>query len=507
MIPLPVIVPCLFVGFRFLSMFAANIDLVEPSELLPAFGATLAVVAVTTLVLARVLADAHRASAIACVWLAVSFFSGPVAEATSGVAAALLLGLPAAAASFALLRIRAEFAGLTRVLAIGIAVGTAIPLVQIVLHAVAGASGPRFEHPALAEFDSPGDIGALERPDIYYIVLDGYGRHDVLEQYYGHDNSEFLRFLASKGFYVAERSRSNYGQTILSLASSLNFTYLDDLVAYPGEDSGNKAPLVDMIRQSSVVDFLKRRGYRFVSFASGYNETEMKGADVYLRPRGSLSEAEQVLADQMPLLRLAVGGSLFEAHRRRVLFALEELADLAQIPSPKFVFAHIVAPHPPFVFEADGSPAPTPKRFAFFDGNAFLEYASLDEYLRGYAAQLTFLNGRLEHTLARILEASPQSIVIVQGDHGPGSRYHHEKASETDFVERFSILNALYLPGGGDEALYPELSPVNIFRVVFNEYFDSNFELLPDESYYSTFFRPYRFTRVTDEAKAGPARD
>ena len=41
-------------------------------------------------------------------------------------------------------------------------------------------------------------------------------------------------------------------------------------------------------------------------------------------------------------------------------------------------------------------------------------------------------------------------------------------------------------------------------RVLF---WHDSFELLPDESYYSTFFRPYRFSRVTEEARAGPAPD
>src|SRR5215211_254514 len=63
-------------------------------------------------------------------------------------------------------------------------------------------------------------------PDIYYIILDGYGRQDVLEEVYGYRNEEFLSYLRSRGFFVADEAHSNYIQTPLSLSSSLNFDYI-----------------------------------------------------------------------------------------------------------------------------------------------------------------------------------------------------------------------------------------------------------------------------------------
>jgi len=48
-------------------------------------------------------------------------------------------------------------------------------------------------------------------PDIYYIVLDAYSRKDKLQVICGHDNSEFELYLRSKGFYICQKSNSNYG--------------------------------------------------------------------------------------------------------------------------------------------------------------------------------------------------------------------------------------------------------------------------------------------------------
>ena len=68
------------------------------------------------------------------------------------------------------------------------------------------------------------------RPDIYYIILDGYARSDVMSKLFGFDNEPFLKRLEQKGFYVARRSTANYCQTPLSLSSSLNAVYLNDLI-------------------------------------------------------------------------------------------------------------------------------------------------------------------------------------------------------------------------------------------------------------------------------------
>jgi hypothetical protein len=65
-----------------------------------------------------------------------------------------------------------------------------------------------------------------QMPDVYYIILDGYARGDVLEELYSFDNSDFIAALQARGFYVAEASQANYPQTAFSLASSLNMAYI-----------------------------------------------------------------------------------------------------------------------------------------------------------------------------------------------------------------------------------------------------------------------------------------
>jgi len=131
-------------------------------------------------------------------------------------------------------------------------------------------------------------------PDIYYIILDGYGRSDVLKDEYGFDNSEFLNTLRDLGFYVADCSQSNYAQTQISLASSLNFDYLDTLGNFvPGTD--DRGQLEILIKQSEVRRSLEAAGYKTVAFATGFNWTQWDNANYYLAPQsksGNLNEFE-----------------------------------------------------------------------------------------------------------------------------------------------------------------------------------------------------------------------
>ena len=105
----------------------------------------------------------------------------------------------------------------------------------------------------------------------------------------------------------------------------------------------------------------------------------------------------------------------------------------------------------------------------------------------------------------KILANSPEPpVIILQSDHGSGSRLDTESIEKSDLHERMSILNAYYLPGhtGPDVGLYQTITPVNSFRVVFNTYLGAKLPLLPDRNYFSTWPAPFRFIDVTTQVQA-----
>jgi hypothetical protein len=58
--------------------------------------------------------------------------------------------------------------------------------------------------------------------DVYYIVIDTYGRQDVLQEKFGVDIQPFLSSLQEIGFYVPACSQSNYPYTRSSMTAALN---------------------------------------------------------------------------------------------------------------------------------------------------------------------------------------------------------------------------------------------------------------------------------------------
>ncbi len=332
-------------------------------------------------------------------------------------------------------------------------------------------------------------------PDIYYIILDAYTRDDVLQEIVGLDNTPFLDELTEIGFFIANCSQSNYAQTRLSLATSLNSMYIEDLDPKFSGETRTRAGMSNFIKSSKTRQLLEDLGYRTVAYETGFKWTEIGDADLYLSPSsitgnlydisGGLNKFESMLIstsggrfvfDIASLLPKYIQQKLDypnQIHRERVLFVLDSLEKLPSIPGPKFVFAHIVSPHPPYVFGPDGQ---------------ILEKEGKE--IEGYRDQIIYLNSRLIPILKNIIANSEvPPIIIIQGDHG---------AVYTANEKRMAILNAYYLPGGGSSYLYEHITPVNTFRIIFNHYFNADLELLDDTSYYSEYYKPYLYTIIDD---------
>lgn len=355
---------------------------------------------------------------------------------------------------------------------------------------------------------STGDATS-RRPDIYYIILDSYPSERSLKEFYDFDNSALSAGLAERGFYVAPDSASNYAATLLSLGSSLNMTHLDEMTA-PFRETSDRTVMMDAVRDSKVVRTLRERGYHFVNIASGFSGTDpMPTADVEIRfPKGNLTEFEVLAIRTTPLAELpAVKATSdpFLLRRYAVLHGFKTLGEFEPSTEPTFVLAHILSPHPPFVFDAVGNMREKKGRFNQ------TKY-SKEEYIDGFRGQVTFVNDRLLPAIDAIrqrYDAANQPVIIVQGDHGPRSLRRRNNTTEAFYRERFSILNAYSIPSDFTCALYPGISPVNSFRVLFASLFGTPAELLPDESYFSTSGKPYAFKSVSTLVRSGapPERD
>ena len=371
-----------------------------------------------------------------------------------------------------------------------VAVGAVLPpIVTLAISAPGAAEAHAAAQPIVA--------GAVKsKPDIYYLIFDRYGNGETTAAYgAGHHLEEYL---TGKGFYVSRGSRSNYMKTVLSLASSLNADYLDDVLR-GRERSTDWTPVYQEIWHHRVGAFLRSQGYSYIHLGSWYyptrdNPQATRNVNYYTTvPRAVLRLFD---SPAFSPVQSAFGPWLDDRRQnwQRIRREVDDVIRFVPAAGPKFVFLHALVPHPPYVFYRDGSyvtKAQERKR----------------SYGENYTNQVLAANAMIERMVEAILRNSPSPpVIIVQGDEGPyppgtgREEFDWRTATNTQLLEKTGILNAYYLPGVDTRVLYPTISPVNSFRVVFNEYFGARLPLLPDRTWRQiSDLQPFAFDEITNQ--------
>ncbi len=483
-----------------MGLYMANADKVQLVHVVMPLVLCLASIAGLLLLLRRVL-DAHRAALAASVLIVAFFGYGYAVEPVQGfgwlphgtrLAPQLWLALPVAAGVawilVRLVRSSASLLDLSRVVAVVLAALT-------VLNAGTVAFGARGLEPSDA-LRLEAELTPAASPDIYYIIPDGYASERVLHEVYGYNNGPWLDGLEARGFAVPANASSNYPMSALSLASSLNMVYLDPLAVEMGR-SENWMAALERTENSNVLRLLAGAGYHTIHVGSGWGATASNPHFAQEVDCGGPTSFTMELI-HYSALRLVENALVGAALRDRIDCQFDAVAEVAGDQRPTFTFAHVIAPHPPFVFAADGSA----------NRNGELELAG-DPWMdhAGYVAQLQYINSRIDATVDAILSTSPDAVILIQGDHGTASRFAARDGRTLPVLpdepgpelraaiqERFGILAAFHVPG----LQVPDtVSPVNSFRLVFNHLFGSDFEVLEHHNWYAGYARPYSFTDVT----------
>lgn len=492
--------PLLFAIYPVLFLYAQNVDFTPFNDVVAPLVVVLAAALLLLLALYAVLRDAARAGLLVSIFALLFFSYGHVVDLledfqptvgrfTIGPNAVLLLlwAFLMALGVYLVLRTRGNLHNFNNLLNVVALVLCLFSLVGIVWYRLGRVSwaGPPGEETADAGQSEEGVAEGM--PDIYYIILDAYTSQDVLNEVWEYDNSGFVDYLTDKGFYVVPRGHSNYAITFLSLASSLNMQYLNHLADTLGAESTDRSIPNEMIQDSEVVRFLKGIGYKFVHFQTGWGPTARNPhADRDVKC-GSVNEFTEVLV-RTTVLRPLADRLISHDRREVVLCTFATLAEVQHtIEGPRFVFAHILVPHPPFLFGPEGEPIQT---------EAGLQTKDWSQY---YLGQLEFVNTKVEELVERILsEAETPPVIILQADHGSKLIRMSGEPSPEMLRERLGVLNAYHLPEGGERFLYDSITPVNTFRVLLTAYFGADHELLEDRSYFSRLKIPYDLLDATD---------
>ena len=372
-----------------------------------------------------------------------------------------------------------------------------------------------------------------DKPDIYYIVLDRYTNNDVMKSQFGYDNSDFLQFLSDKGYYVNNSGHNNYPYTTMSIASTMAAGYNNDIInRFAGSDAQTTVPFDETVRNSPVASALKSIGYDYTLLGNWYETSNRSD----LANTASLTAGRLTIFGQtITLNNLAKNYLTHSAVWRFMdfgwsvgnfkilsyenlgdvdmdLYQLGQLKALANAKSGgRFVFAHLLMPHDPYYFNADGS-------LSNISGN--------DNYgaplKQKYVGQVKFVNDQMKNILTAIDKNSGgKAVVVLQSDEGPYPNQLNDqqldfatssselgkgdmtKWSPANLRMKYGNLAAYHIPAAdfSRPAVADAADNANVFRLVFNSYFGYDFGYLPDcyYAYPDGRDRPMIFTDITKQ--------
>jgi hypothetical protein len=361
------------------------------------------------------------------------------------------------------------------------------------------------------------------KPDIYYIVPEDYGSFKSIKQIYNYDDTPFLKYLRQRDFYVPLNSFANYPFTTPSLVSSLNMDYIPEVFINKPDIGGYYNLEKEKIEDNRVAQFIKSQDYEFINIGPWWTATKYnKNADQDLYfPTGleifnrtvDLKENELILfkdtiawpffSHGLNAVNNKVFGLTFPdskesdraIQRESFLHQIEMLKKITKQRGPKYVFTQFMLPHPPYVYDKNCNPTK--------DMKTTNEHALFLE-------QMQCVNKKLKELIDYIQQNNPtKPIIILQTDEGTYPTAFREN-KELDWTKQPSellhqkadILNAYYFPDKNYSKLYQDISPVNSFRVVFNQYLGTDLKLLDDRSYFQeSEKRRFFLNDLTDKLK------
>ena len=329
-------------------------------------------------------------------------------------------------------------------------------------------------------------------PNIYHIVLDEYTSSHVLQNDFQYDNSDFITNLKNLNFVIPSNPLSNYPASQFFLSSTLNMKYLEDSKMKKFE----RLNIDDTINDNFVMQFLKENDYKIIVPYSGYGPP-----DKFFASDDNICSEVILLKNKflMELFRTTIINYLIEkqieSERRQIqLCTLSELPNIwKENTKPTYVFAHLFIPHAPYLFDKDGNPvSPLSNKLKGLQG-----WNNTD----GYLNEIQFINKKIESISTEILTHSKNSIIIIQGD--TGSSILDDPKTDDFIKKRLSILFAIYLPNINEDVFPDTTTSPNIYRVIFNNYFETDYNLLPDRYFYNYLDRmvdhtDYAIIEVTD---------
>ena len=310
------------------------------------------------------------------------------------------------------------------------------------------------------------------KPDIFFIVFDEYASSLSLKKYFNFDNHLLDSMMKSNGFYVVQKAKSNYSATPLSVSSTFNMQYFNY--------EGHKFDALDLQRawytlnQSFIPRFFQSAGYNIKSISID-STGKIAPTTFDLKGHYKIFEGHTLIGrlyrdifwnfyPYFPFLK-SNDDPIAEhvwGNKRNLDKLLNEMKQIND--TPKFVYTHLLIPHPPLCFDHNGE----------------ITSFSEEEKVTGkpYTENVLYCNKIIQQILSLKQKINRPFVMIIEGDHGYRENTPIQCTEETKFMN----LSTFYFSDQNYNLLNDSISPVNTFRTILNKYFDAGLPLLKDST-------------------------
>lgn len=318
-------------------------------------------------------------------------------------------------------------------------------------------------------------------PNVYWVVFDMYPSSATLREKWGFENP-IDSLLTAKGFYVAPLATSNYNFTHYSFTSTLDMCYLPQFSQNSVVTARDQVRGDVSLKTNNVLRVFESRGYEVMNCSIfDFAGHRSKSFRIFSHlPRGLIdfqTMYSRVKADlgwlwypgrdsaNIAYYNQSITHLEDSLQRRNIDTCLSAIEASGHSEKPVFSVIHILLPHEPFIYRADGS-------------LVNLGFNSKKEY---FIPQLQYTNQLLLKIVDTILAVNTGKNVqiILQGDHG--YRYHDQDPEYK--TESNKILYAVYNNQHDYSKWYDDISSVNGFRMLFNQAFLTSYPRLKDSSF------------------------
>jgi hypothetical protein len=373
----------------------------------------------------------------------------------------------------------------------------------------------------------------VSKPDVYYIVYDRYGNSQTLQNIYNYDNSSLANYLSGQGFVNRPTASANYPFTMSSITSTLKMDYHTELGKDFAKDSFTQTafPYRTTFNNPPAAQLLKQNGYKYNQVSSWWDFTRI-GINADTHPtegfRLTLFGKHFYLSDLsrdilyksflLPLFQkgITIGHTAIikydldnnpRQNFEDQMTALKAIAGRSDKSTPQFTFAHVLVPHDPYIYTADGS---VPSYDSERTDNG------VDETVK-YTNQVTYLNKRIKDLVGYIRSKSPDAAIIIQADEGPYPKEFRGELTPTHYYnpadlplpqmkQKFGVLASYYMPGVDQDTVTNNITAsVNPLRFVLSHYLGYDLPPLPDCQFATgDKFKIYDYQLMTGQLNGQP---